>query len=148
MQPHVNHVEDTLRPGTMRYVLDITIHFSYKYTTLYWKFHLGITMLTWSSISLDDYVSKALEEMNELELLIERINNLCTYRIDAVLKEMGKTLLCELPHQAAWAVDEFLSRTEAVCISAGLALNTKSKQIEKATTELIDMIMTYKVGDN
>ena len=105
-------------------------------------------MLTWSSISLDDYVSKALEEMNELELLIERINNLCTYRIDAVLKEMGKTLLCELPHQAAWTVDEFLSRTEAVCISAGLALNTKSKQIEKATTELIDMIMTYKVGDN
>lgn len=33
-------------------------------------------------------------------------------RIDAVLKEMGQTLLCELPDQTAWTVEQFLSRTE------------------------------------
>ena len=34
------------------------------------------------------------------------------FRIDAVLKDMGQTLLCELPDQTAWTVEQFLSRTE------------------------------------
>ena len=34
------------------------------------------------------------------------------FRIDAVLKDMGQTLLCELPDQTAWSVEQFLSRTE------------------------------------
>ena len=68
-------------------------------------------MLTWSSINLDSYVSQITREMQKLELLITRINDLCTYRIDVVLKEMGQSLLCELPDYTAWSVDQFLNRS-------------------------------------
>ena len=57
-------------------------------------------------------MTKINKEMRKLELLICRINDLCTYRIEAVLKEMGLTMLCELPDQTAWTVDQFLNRTE------------------------------------
>ena len=102
-------------------------------------------MLTWSSINLDSYVNQINREMRKLELLIKRINDLCTYRIDAVLKEMGQTLLCELPDQTAWSVDFFLARTETVCNTASVQLQLKSMQVEKATNELIEIIMSYEV---
>ena len=42
-------------------------------------------MLTWSSINLDSYVNQINREMRKLELLINRINDLCTYRYGAVM---------------------------------------------------------------
>ena len=102
-------------------------------------------MLTWSSINLESYVSKINREMKTLELLLRRITDLCTYRIDAVLKEMGQMLLCELPEHEAWTIDQFLNRTESVCSMASIQLELKSKQVEKATNELIETMMTYQV---
>ena len=42
-------------------------------------------MLTWSSINLDSYVNQINREMRKLELLINRINDLCTYRYGVVI---------------------------------------------------------------
>lgn len=145
MQPHISHVEDYIRPGecvTPPMRKEVRGAFLMSVSCISSP---GLTMLTWSSINLDSYVSQITREMQKLELLISRINDLCTYRIDVVLKEMGGTLLCELPDYTAWSVDQFLNRTEAVCNSAASQLELKSKQVEKATNELIEMMMSYEV---
>ena len=51
----------------------------------------------------------------ELELLMSRTNDLVEFRIDAVLKEMSNTVLCELPADEPWTVEEFLQRTQVDC---------------------------------
>ena len=117
-----------------------------NHDTRYTIYMAGLTMLTWSSINLDSYVSQITREMSKLELLINRINDLCIYRIDAVLKDMGQTLLCELPDHTAWSVDHFLARTEIVCNTAAVQLQLKSRQVEKATNELIEIMMCYEVN--
>ena len=48
----------------------------------------------------------------ELELMMDRANDLVEFRIEAVLHEMSVTNLCELPDEEPWTVDKFLERTQ------------------------------------
>lgn len=72
----------------------------------------GLTMLNWTSLSLDAYMDSVYEALKELELLIDRANDLVKFRIEAVLQEMSNTPLCELPSDAPWTIEQFLKNTE------------------------------------
>ena len=72
----------------------------------------GLTMLNWTSLNLDTYVDGVYETLAELELLIDRANDLMQFRIDAVLDQMTKTTLCELPKDCPWTTEDFLKNTE------------------------------------
>ena len=72
----------------------------------------GLTMLNWTSLSLGAYMDSVYEALKELELLIDRANDLVKFRIEAVLQEMSNTLLCELPSDAPWTIEKFLKNTE------------------------------------
>ena len=72
----------------------------------------GLTMLNWTSLSLDAYMDSVYEALKELELLIDRANDLVKFRIEAVLQEMSNTPLCELPTDAPWTTEKFLKNTE------------------------------------
>lgn len=80
----------------------------------------GLTMLNWTSLSLDAYMDSVYEALMELELLIDRANDLVKFRIEAVLQEMSNTLLCELPSDAPWTIEMFLKNTE---VSSSLDLH-------------------------
>ena len=72
----------------------------------------GLTMLNWTSLSLDTYIDSVYEALKELELLIDRANDLVKFRIESVLQEMSDTTLCELPSDAPWTIEKFLKNTE------------------------------------
>ena len=48
----------------------------------------------------------------ELDLLLDRINDLIKYRIEGVLNEMSKTKLVELPTAQPLSITEFVEKTE------------------------------------
>ena len=79
----------------------------------------GLTMLNWTSLSLDTYMDSVYEALKELELLIDRANDLVKFRIEAVLQEMSNTPLCELPSDGPWTIEKFLKNTE---VSSSLLL--------------------------
>ena len=56
------------------------------------------------------------ESLREVELLIDRANDLVKFRIEAVLREMCNTPLCELPSNAPWTIDKFLKNTEVAMV--------------------------------
>ena len=72
----------------------------------------GLVKLTWTSISIDDYLSLVYAALGELELLMDCSNDLVEYRIDAVLHNMATTVLCQLPDTEPWTVDGFLEKTQ------------------------------------
>lgn len=47
----------------------------------------------------------------DLELLMDRANDLVEMRIDAVLQEMSRSILCELPEDEAITCEEFVGTT-------------------------------------
>lgn len=86
MGPHINRVEDAIDPG--------------------------LNKLSWTSLNIKEYIQNVYQNLEELELLMVRANELTEFRIDAVLQEMASTTLCQLPVDEPWTVVEFLSNTE------------------------------------
>ena len=72
----------------------------------------GLNKLTWTSLNITDYVQNVYKQLQDLELLMLRANELTEFRIDAVLQEMATTTLCQLPGDEPWTVEDFLSNTE------------------------------------
>ena len=75
----------------------------------------GLNKLTWTSINIDNYIKSVYNALGELELLMDRANDLVEFRINAVLHEMSTTQLCDLPEDEPWTVQYFLDRTQ-VCV--------------------------------
>ena len=100
----------------------------------------GINKLTWTSINIDAYMQSVYDALSKLELLIDRVNDLVEFRIEAVLHEMANMTLCELPEEEPWTVDEFLERTQMLCAKGATILQSKSVNVEDAVYELIDML--------
>ena len=50
--------------------------------------------------------------LEELELLMDRCNDLVEFRINTVLHEMSTATLCEMPEEEPWTVDQFLDTTQ------------------------------------
>ena len=72
----------------------------------------GLTMLTWTSMNIKTYLETVYEALREVELLIDRANDLVKYRIENILIEMSNVTLCELPTEAPWTIEDFIQNTE------------------------------------
>ena len=49
--------------------------------------------------------------------MLDRVNDLITYRVDAVLNEIASMSLCELPDDEAIPPKDFLKNTQVRCRS-------------------------------
>ena len=49
-----------------------------------------------------------------LELLLDSVNDLVEFRIDAILEEMSSTPLCQLPGEEPLTCEEFLQMTKVI----------------------------------
>lgn len=49
-----------------------------------------------------------------LELLLDRVNDLVEFRIDAVLQDMNRVPLCMLPEDEPLSCEEFLQKTKVI----------------------------------
>ncbi|KAI4531235.1 hypothetical protein MG293_019093 [Ovis ammon polii] len=70
---------------------------------------------------------------------MKKINDLCEMHIDAVLKEIAKTLLISLPESGATKVEDMLTLNETYTKEWAEVLNHKSKHVEEAVKELISI---------
>uniref|UniRef100_A0A8W4FP45 Dynein axonemal heavy chain 5 n=1 Tax=Sus scrofa TaxID=9823 RepID=A0A8W4FP45_PIG len=119
MVPHLSKVEEALQPG--------------------------LAALTWASLNIDIYLKNAFAKIKDLELLLDRVNDLIEFRIDAVLEEMSSTLLCQLPQEEPLSCEDFLQMTKDLCVTAAQVLHFKSSLVEEAVNELINMLLDVEV---
>ena len=75
----------------------------------------GINKLSWTSLTIDTYVGTVYNKLGELELLLDRANDLVEFRIDTVLRDMACTTLCQLPEDEPLTMKEFADNT-LVCM--------------------------------
>ncbi|XP_062925653.1 dynein axonemal heavy chain 5 [Mobula hypostoma] len=101
----------------------------------------GLTSLNWTSLNVDKFLSRVSEALEELELLLNRANDLIEFRIDAVLQDMSTIQLCKLPEEDPITCDEFVEKTKELCVKAAQVLHSKSSLVEEAANELINMLL-------
>ena len=69
-------------------------------------------MLNWNSLNIPSYIANVYSRLRQVDLLVKQVNDIRDARIDAVLQEISKTVLCELPKDDPWTIDLFLSKTQ------------------------------------
>ncbi|XP_042662867.1 dynein axonemal heavy chain 5 isoform X2 [Tyto alba] len=105
----------------------------------------GLMLLTWTSLNIEKYINTVFYKLAELELLLDRVNDLVEFRIDAVLQEMNRVPLCKLPEDEPLSCEEFLQQTKELCIKGSRTLHLKSSLVEDAANELINMLLDTEV---
>ncbi|TNN79750.1 Dynein heavy chain 5, axonemal [Liparis tanakae] len=103
----------------------------------------GLTSINWTSLNIDKYLSRIDKALVDLELLMDRVNDLVEFRIDAVLQEMSGSTLCVLPEDEPVTCEEFVQTTRDLCIRQAQSLHTKSSLVEEAANELINMLLEF-----
>ncbi|XP_014347801.2 dynein axonemal heavy chain 5 [Latimeria chalumnae] len=107
----------------------------------------GLTFLNWTSLNIEKYLNGISEALAELELLLDRMNDLIEFRVDVVLQEMSTTPLCILPEQEPYTCEEFVQMTKELCIKGAQTLHSKSLLVEEAANELINMLLELEPSD-
>ncbi|XP_012498101.1 PREDICTED: dynein heavy chain 5, axonemal [Propithecus coquereli] len=105
----------------------------------------GLAALTWTSLNIEMYLENTFAKIKDLELLLDRVNDLIEFRIDAVLEEMSSTPLCQLPREEPLTCEEFLQMTKDLCVNGAQILHFKSSLVEEAVNELINMLLDVEV---
>ena len=72
----------------------------------------GLTLLSWASLNLEHFSDSVTASLDSLELLIDRSIDILDIRIEGVLQEVSSTLVCELPDNDPWTIEEFVSRNK------------------------------------
>ncbi|XP_032373613.1 dynein heavy chain 5, axonemal isoform X1 [Etheostoma spectabile] len=103
----------------------------------------GLTSINWTSLNIDKYLDSIDKALVDLELLMDRVNDLVEFRIDAVLQEMSGSTLCVLPEDEPVTCEEFVQTTRDLCIRQAKSLHTKSSLVEEAANELINMLLEF-----
>ncbi|TKC53227.1 hypothetical protein EI555_007550, partial [Monodon monoceros] len=106
----------------------------------------GLAALTWTSLNIKMYLKDAFAKIKALELLIDRVNDLIEFRIDAILEEMSSTPLCQLPREEPLTCEEFLQMTKDLCVNGAQILHFKSSLVEEAVNELINILLDVEVS--
>lgn len=100
----------------------------------------GCISLTWVSSNIDDYSESVQRALDSFELVLQRAEDLVTYRIEAVLSDVATSTLCEIADDEPMSVEAFYRRTEELCAEVSLQLQSKSANVEEATEELIELL--------
>uniref|UniRef100_A0A8C8C8Z2 Dynein, axonemal, heavy chain 5 n=1 Tax=Oncorhynchus tshawytscha TaxID=74940 RepID=A0A8C8C8Z2_ONCTS len=106
----------------------------------------GLTSLNWTSLNIEKYLSRINSALTDLELLMDRVNDLVEFRIDAVLQEMSGATLWVLPLEEPFSCEEFVQTTRELCIKGAQSLHAKSSLVEEATNELINMLLEFELN--
>lgn len=101
----------------------------------------GLTMVSWLSMNLQSYLDHVNQELEKFELTVDRASGLIEHRIDATLRQITSLPLCELPLADTITTETFIAETQELCNSASAKLDNWNVMIERASHELITLLL-------
>ncbi|CAN8203477.1 unnamed protein product [Coccothraustes coccothraustes] len=99
----------------------------------------GLTMLTWSSVTLETFFKEADQILHTYRQLLRRVNVISDVRIGTILKEISRTSLVSLPVDGAIKIEDLLTDNEDYTKECSELFNVKSMRIEDAVQDLIEI---------
>jgi dynein heavy chain, axonemal len=105
----------------------------------------GLTNITWVSPNLEEFINEVSRSLDFFELILNRASDLVTYRIEAVFNDMKNTTLCEVNENEPIHIEEFLLKTQELCEDGAAQLALKSKNIEDAAQDLVEVLYPYEI---
>ena len=110
---------------------------------LEYKLRPGMVTLTWTSMNIDSYIQHVMAGLRRLEELVCNINDVIENRVEKNLKTVSQTLLLELPEDAAFTLDDFVSLQQDSITKRVSFLQGKNLEVENAVEDLLSLIVGY-----
>ncbi|KAM6127972.1 dynein axonemal heavy chain 8 [Pterocles gutturalis] len=109
----------------------------------------GLTMLTWSSVTLENFFQEADQALYIFKQFLKKVKDLSEVQIGLILKEISNTLLIDLPVDGPIKVQNMLNCNEAHTKECAELLSHKSMHIEDAVQELLSIFeKNYEIKDS
>jgi len=102
----------------------------------------GSNSVTWTSTKLDSYFEFIEKHLNEFEQLLQDAKNLSIVRISQYLYDVSHAMLVDFPEDRPMTLDEFMDRIRTYGQVVSKELEYRSRLIETAVIELINMMLT------
>jgi hypothetical protein len=83
-----------------------------------------------------------------LEELIDKINDILDNRVDANLKVVSRTMLIDLPSDRSFSFEDFVETQTKFIKKASGSLGIKNHEVERAVSELVDMVRHHPRENN
>ncbi|NXA78248.1 DYH8 protein, partial [Thryothorus ludovicianus] len=99
----------------------------------------GLTMLSWSSVTLETFFQEADQVLHIYRRLLRKVNIINDVRIGSILKEISSTSLVSLPVDSPIKIEDLLTDNEDYTKECAESLNIRSMHIEDAVQDLIDV---------
>jgi dynein heavy chain len=90
-------------------------------------------------MNIDGYLRRVHDGLGRLEELISKLNDVLENRVDANLKVVSRTLLIDLPSDRSFSFEDFVATQSKYITAASADLIIRNKEVERATTELVQV---------
>ncbi|XP_067841426.1 dynein axonemal heavy chain 8-like [Heptranchias perlo] len=101
----------------------------------------GVTLLNWSSLTIERFFCDANTAIDELIILLKTITDLREMHIDKVLHEIAKKIIIKLPEDHSLTLENMLIYNEVCCKEWVEILAPKSRYVEKTVDKLVEIFV-------
>ncbi|XP_067841427.1 dynein axonemal heavy chain 8-like [Heptranchias perlo] len=101
----------------------------------------GVTLLNWSSLTLERFFSDANTAIDELITLLKTVTDLREMHIDEVLDEIARKIIINLPEDHSLTLENMLIYNEVCCKEWVEILVPKGRYIEITVDKLVEIFV-------
>uniref|UniRef100_UPI00398E4471 dynein axonemal heavy chain 8-like isoform X2 n=2 Tax=Pristiophorus japonicus TaxID=55135 RepID=UPI00398E4471 len=101
----------------------------------------GVTLLNWSSLTLEQFFSDANTAIDELVTLLKIVIDLREMHIDEALYEISKKIIINLPEDHTLTMEKMVIYNEVCCKEWAETLAPKARYIEKIVDRLVGIFV-------
>ena len=106
------------------------------------SFDCTTSEIVWTYKEWDSFCKARVEDIGKYRNLIKQANDIYTNRLEVILESILKIKLFEIPENEPWTIEFFLENAKIKCKYAAKIINTKSKIIEEAVEDIIELAMS------
>jgi dynein heavy chain len=107
------------------------------------KLHPGMVTLTWASMNIDGYLHRLHATLFRLGDLVSKVSELLQVGVERNLRAVSNMRLVNLPTDASFTLDRFVSVQEHFVQQQSAVLGARSREAERAVAGLMQLASEY-----
>jgi len=111
------------------------------------KVEPGISLLTWQSLNIEQYVTRMQNGILKFDELMYKITEMVDVRLEKNLRSISKTLLVDISAESTFTLDQFVTMQEKVTKQKIQMMDAKNLEVERATSDLIELVRNYPLEE-